>query len=63
MTFKMLGFIIIILPHFWGFDHEKTKRPISTKLSQDLGACLKWIIFTSKYVFIQWETALLHNII
>ena len=29
--------IIIIIPHFRGFDHEKTKGQISTKLSHELG--------------------------
>ena len=40
-------------PHFWGFDHVKTNRPISTKLSQDIGSCLKLIIFTINQGFVK----------
>ena len=55
MTLKMLGFIIIIiLPPLFeqqrSYDHEKTNRPISTKLSQDLGSCLNLVIFTLNHL-------------
>ena len=59
MTFKMLGFIIIILPPLFeqqsSFGHEKTNKPISTKLSQDLGSCLNVAIFPLNHLSRIWR--------
>ena len=51
---NILALVIIILPPLFeqqrSYDHEKTNRPISTKLSQDLGSCLNLVIFTLNHL-------------
>ena len=57
---------MIILPQLleqlWIYKKKKTNRLILTKLFQDLGSCLNWLIHTFSCIFIQLQAALLHNI-
>ena len=53
MTFKIVGFFIILpllFAQLLSYNYEKTNRSISTKLFQNLGSCLKWMIFTSNHL-------------